>query len=625
MPIPTEPIGSSPAPSDVPPVGSLPPLAAPSVLSAPERALLELHETKEALEEETKVLELLGRTGALLASTLDLQALVQAVTDAGTQLSGAEFGAFFYAVSTPDGELFKLYTLSGAPREAFAHLGNPRMTPLFAPTFHERGVIRIGDLRTDPRYGQLAPHHGMPAGHLPVTSYLAVPVTSRSGEVIGGLLFGHALPDVFTERSERIILGIAAQSAIAIDNARLYEETKRAADAERAARSEIERVSLMKDEFLATLSHELRTPLNAVLGWAELLLMKAGKDLELRRGLETIARNARSQAQMIDDLLDMNQIASKKIRLDVQPLDVSAVVEAAVEAATPSLEAKGLRLVTAIDSAAGLVSGDPQRLRQVVWNLLSNAIKFTPAGGQISVVVQRVTSQVQILVTDSGVGISAEFLPHLFERFRQADASTTRRYGGLGLGLAIVRQLVELHGGSVRAHSDGRNTGATFVVELPLRALRDDHAQRVSPTERMPVLRRSEIELDGLTVLVVDDDADARSLVEMVLREVKAEVVTAGSADEALRVLRTLRPDVIVSDIGMPDRDGYQFMRAVRARTASEGGKTPAVALTAFARSEDRTRALLAGYQVHIAKPIEPRELVVTIASLMGRAMILDA
>ncbi|MBL0220521.1 MAG: response regulator [Myxococcales bacterium] len=615
MPIPTETTGSIPQPTELP----------SAVVSAPDRALQELHETKEALEEETKVLELLGRTGALLASTLDLQALVQAVTDAGTQLSGAEFGAFFYAVTTPAGELFKLYTLSGAPREAFAHLGNPRMTPLFAPTFHERGVIRIGDVRTDPRYGQLAPHHGMPAGHLPVASYLAVPVTSRSGEVIGGLLFGHALPDMFTERSERIIQGIAAQSAIAIDNARLYEESRRAADAERAARSEIERVSLMKDEFLATLSHELRTPLNAVLGWAELLLLKAKDDPELRRGLDTIARNARSQAQMIDDLLDMNQIASGKLRLDVQPLDLASVVEAALEAAAPSIEAKGLRLKKTLDPLAGPVSGDPQRLRQVVWNLLSNAIKFTPNGGRIDVVMQMVNSRAEITVTDSGVGITAEFLPHLFERFRQADASTTRRYGGLGLGLAIVRQLVELHGGSVRAHSEGANTGATFVIELPIRALREDQAHHSHTTVRMPIVQQTDIDLEGLTVLVVDDDADARRLVEMILREVSAEVVTAESADEGLRLMRTLRPDVIVSDIGMPDRDGYQFMRAVRARTASEGGKTPAVALTAFARSEDRTRALLAGYQVHIAKPIEPRELVVTIASLTGRAMLPDA
>jgi signal transduction histidine kinase/ActR/RegA family two-component response regulator len=590
---------------------------AQSILTARNRAVEELRETKDQLE-------ILNKTGALLASTLDLQGLVQAVTDAGTELSGAQFGAFFYTMKAPSGDAFMLYTLSGAPIEAFARFGHPRATPVFAPTFEGKGVIRLADVRKDPRYGQWAPHHGMPAGHLPVCSYLAVPVTSRTGEVIGGLFFGHREPDVFTERSERLIIGLAAQAAMAIDNARLYEDSKllleesrRSAEAERAARSEVERVSLMKDEFLATLSHELRTPLNAVLGWAEMLLGRAGDDSESRRGLETIARNARAQAQMIEDLLDMNRIVSGKLRLDVQRVDLAGVVESAIDSIRPSAEGKSIRLRAVLDPKAGPIVGDPHRLQQVVWNLLSNAIKFTPKQGKVDVVLQRINSHVEILITDSGIGIDPEFLPHMFERFRQADASTTRKYGGLGLGLSIVRQLVELHGGTVRAESTGKGNGATFVVALPLRAVRGN--DREHPTARTPILQQSDIALANLKVLVVDDDADARQLLKVLLRDAQAEVATAASADEALGMLAALRPDVIVSDIGMPERDGYQFMRAVRARPIEDGGRTPAIALTAFARSEDRTRALLAGYQVHIAKPIEPHELIVTIASLTGR------
>ncbi len=595
-----------------------------SILHARQRAEQELVRTKEALEEETRILELLNRTGATLASKLDLHGLVQAVTDAATQLSGAQFGAFFYTVREVGGEALSLYALSGAPREAFEQLGHPRPTPIFGPTFRGEGVIRIGDVHKDPRYGQMGPHHGMPPGHLPVTSYLAVPVIARSGEVLGGLFFGHAESDVFTERSERLIVGIAAQAAVAIDNARLYEDAKRAADerarlleAERAARMEIERVSLLKDEFLATLSHELRTPLNAVLGWSEMLLSRAEDEGDTRRGLETIARNARAQAQLIDDLLDMNRIVSGKLRLDVQRIELAAVVEGALDSVRPSADAKSIRIRTTIDPNAGPVLGDPNRLQQVVWNLLANAVKFTPKGGKIDVVVQRVNSHIEISVHDSGMGISADFLPHLFERFRQADSSITRKFGGLGLGLSIVKRLVELHGGSVRADSAGDGEGATFVVSLPLRAVRDVASSREHPTSpRSPQVRAPDVSLAGLKVLVIDDERDARELVQFVLSEASAEVLVAASAEEGLALVKTDRPDVIVSDIGMPERDGYQLIRDVRSLAPSDGGRTPAIALTAFARSEDRTRAMLAGYQVHISKPIEPCELVATVKSL---------
>ncbi len=605
---------------------------AQTILQARQRADQELLQTKEALEEETRILELLNQSGAQLASNLDLQSLVQAVTDAGTQLSGAQFGAFFYTLKDASGDVFTLYTLSGAPREAFEKFGHPRATAIFAPTFRGEGVIRIGDVRKDARYGQMGPHHGMPAGHLPVRSYLAIPVITRTGEVIGGLFFGHEDCDVFTDRSERLIRGIAAQAAIAIDNARLYEQATRAAaerarllEAERRARVEIERVSLIKDEFLATLSHELRTPLNAVLGWSEILLSRTSETSDMRRGLETIVRNARAQAQLIEDLLDMNRIVSGKIRLDVQRIELSPIVEAALDSVRPSAEARSIKIRKTIDPNAGPVFGDPNRLQQVVWNLLTNAVKFTPKGGRIDVLLRRVNSHVEISIHDNGMGISTQFVPHLFERFRQADSSTTRKFGGLGLGLSIVKQLVELHGGTITADSPGEGQGATFVVSLPVRAVRDFGAVDEHPTTgRHTIVQLAEVSLAGLRVLVIDDEPDARELVCSVLTDAGAVVVMAASAEEGFAMLQSERPDVIVSDIGMPERDGYQLMRDVRSLTPAQGGKTPAIALTAFARSEDRTRAMLAGYQVHVSKPIEPQELVATVQSLAGNRISRD-
>lgn len=585
-----------------------------------------LQSAREALEEEKRILHLLTETGARLASQLELEAIVQMMTDVGTELSGAEFGAFFYNAKNEHGEMYTLYTLTGAPREAFEKFGHPRNTPVFAPTFSGAGVIRLHDVTADPRYGQMGPHHGMPPGHLSVRSYLAAPVVTRSGEVIGGLFFGHSSPGVFNERAERLVVGIAAQAAIGIDNARLYDQQKRAAgerarllEAEQKARLEVERVSLMKDEFLATLSHELRTPLNAILGWAQLLHGRSQEGSDVRRGLDTIARNARAQAQLIEDLLDMNRIVSGKIRLDVQRVDLLAIIDSAIESVRPSIDAKAIRLHKTTDMHTGAVFGDANRLQQVVWNLLSNAVKFTPSGGAIDVQLLRSEAHVEVMVTDSGIGISPEFLPHLFERFRQAETSTTRKFGGLGLGLAIVKQLVELHGGQIRASSAGEGRGASFAVTLPLRAVQgfDDTPHRRATPPADPISAQIELRmLAGLSILIVDDEPDARELLAVVLEDAGAQVVAAGSVDEALARLQDRRFSAIVSDIGMPGRDGYELLREVRKLGAEQGGRTPAVALTAFARSADRTRAMLAGYQVHLAKPIDPRELVAALKSL---------
>lgn len=390
---------------------------------------------------------------------------------------------------------------------------------------------------------------------------------------------------------------------------------------ERAARAEAERANRMKDEFVATLSHELRTPLHAILGWASVLNRKYGGEPDLGDGLSIIERNTRAQARLIEDLLDISRIVSGKLRLDLRSVDLADVVRGAIEAVAPAADAKQVRIEKVLDPLAGPVTGDPNRLQQVVWNLLSNAMKFTPKGGRIQILLERVNSHLELTVADDGVGIAPEFLPHLFERFRQADASASRRYGGLGLGLAIVRHIVELHGGSVRAKSPGEGQGAAFIVTLPLRIakIEEPPEQRVHPTDGGGPLQVDDVTLPGMRILVMDDEPDARLLIRKVLEESGATVLLAGSATEAIELLRQERPHLLLCDIGMPDEDGYEFITRVRHLPADEGRDTPAVALTAFARVEDRTKAMLTGFQNHLAKPFEPEELIATVYSFAGR------
>jgi PAS domain S-box-containing protein len=402
-----------------------------------------------------------------------------------------------------------------------------------------------------------------------------------------------------------------------ITNRKLAEDTReRLLEAERLARAEAERVSQMKDEFLATLSHELRTPLNAIFGWAQILKMDDQSAETIKEGIDVIDRNVRLQTQLIEDLLDMSRIISGKIRLDIQRVDLPELINNAIEAVKPAAEAKSLRVERIVDPLAGPVSGDPSRLQQVLWNLLTNAIKFTPKGGIVQVLLERVNSHVEVSVVDSGEGIDPEFLPYLFERFSQADASTTRKHGGLGLGLSIVKNLVELHGGTIRAKSAGEGHGSTFVILLPLRVTKAAHDEVPHPraSKSAPAFDCRD-KLSGLKVLVVDDEPDARALVNRFLIECGATAVLAVSAADAHTLLNTFTADVIISDIGMPDEDGYDFIRALR----SNGNKTPAVALTAFARAEDRIRSIQAGFQTHLPKPVEPAELMAVVASLAGR------
>jgi PAS domain S-box-containing protein len=583
---------------------------------------------EQSLREEAFALETLNRLGSAVASQLDLERVVQIVTDAATDLTGAEFGAFFYNVVNESKESYWLYSLSGASREQFAKFPMPRNTAIFSPTFHGEGVVRSGDIRKDPRYGKNAPHNGMPPGHLPVCSYLAVPVKAHTGEVIGGLFLGHKLTDVFSEREERLAVGIASQASIAMTNARLFRELRerevereRLLESERAARSEAERLGHLKDEFLATLSHELRTPLTSIQGWATVLRQKTVTPEDFSRGLETIDRNVRVQTQIVSDLLDMSRIISGKIHLEVQPLQIHEVVKSAVESVRQSAEAKRIRLRSILDSSVGIVRGDSNRLQQVLWNLLTNAIKFTPSDGRIHVVLERVNSHVEILVEDTGIGISPEFLPYVFDRFRQADPSTTRRYGGLGLGLSIVRNLVELHGGSVRVKSPGENQGSTFIVALPISHVRNEgRAGGREGTVQAPEPLES-IELPNLgsaRILIVDDEADGRAIIARILEGQGASVVTAATPFEALDALRASRFDILLSDIGMPEMDGYELIRQARRLDPSRAGPIPAIAITAYARPEDRQRSLLAGFNLHLSKPLEARELIASVAGLLS-------
>ncbi|MDO9016706.1 MAG: PAS domain S-box protein [Deltaproteobacteria bacterium] len=868
------------------------------------------------LTEESRVNETIYRIGTVLGTDFDLDTIFARLTDEATALCRAQFGAFFYNVTKPEGGSYMLYALSGVPREKFEGFPMPRNTAIFGPTFAGDGPVRSDDITKDPRYGRNPPYRGMPEGHLPVRSYLAVPVISRTGQVHGGLFFGHAEPGVFTEKVERMLVAIAAQAAVAIDNARLHAATQAAEeqyrvlaetspqlvwtttpsgeveycnqrflgfvglplDAMRRApvwaeivhpedvprasavwahavatgepyeveyrfkhavdgsyrwflargtpardgdgritrwvgsctdiddrrrteethrflaeagallassldyratltamarlavpemadwcvidllddagalerltvahadpgrielgheihrryplvhdggagrvlrtgaservrevteetlaagardphhlelirelglrswmavpiivhrrvlgviefassesgrrfeardlavaeeigrrvgvvidnarlfemtqreRLRAEEASRAKDELLSMTSHELRTPLNAILGWSRMLRSGTLSEEKQAHALDTIERNARVQIKLVDDLLDFSRVVTGRLRLTLAPLDPAQVVEAAVEVVRPAAEAKGVRLQVLLDPDAGTLNGDAGRLQQVAWNLLSNAVKFTPKGGRIYVRMQREDSHVELVVGDTGAGIEPSFLPHAFQPFRQQDATITRMHGGLGLGLAIVKQLVELHGGTIEAKSDGLGEGATFIVRLPISPLRSAcppaRSALTAEVAQPGATLRCPPELAGLRVLVCEDEPDARDLLESILVGCKATVVLAASAREALDRFAEAVPDVLISDIGMPDASGYELIRQIRALPPEKGGRVPAVALTAYASMSDRTRALMEGFQNHVAKPTEPQELLAAVAALARR------
>ena len=442
------------------------------------------------------------------------------------------------------------------------------------------------------------------------------PIRDAEDVLVGFAKVTRDLSDRKQHEEERINLA-RAEEARRI--AELNEESARIlAEDLRKARDRAEEATRIKDEFLATVSHELRTPLNAILGWSRMLSSGGLDPAQVAHAVEIIGRNATAQTHIIDDLLDVSRIIAGQLRLDIDFVDVNSVVNAAVDVVRPAADAKRILLSAIPNSDIDLVKGDASRLQQVLWNLLSNAVKFTPRGGKVSVSVERDDAAVKIAVTDTGNGVSPEFLPHVFDRFAQQEGSASRKIGGLGLGLAIVKHLVELHGGTVAAHSEGDGAGSTFIVKVPAAALRVSVPGRQPSSATAHDLSIPPLLL-GLKVLVIDDEFDALELTRMILEKAGVIVSVAENVTEALRTIQQQKPDVIVSDIGMPEEDGYAFIRQLRELPRELGGGTPAVALTAFARAEDRRKALLAGFQDHAAKPIEPQELLMVIANLAGR------
>jgi signal transduction histidine kinase/DNA-binding response OmpR family regulator len=474
-------------------------------------------------------------------------------------------------------------------------------------------------------------------------SFLGAPIFTVNGVRGWVYLLNKLNADDFTEADERLAATLATQVAIAYENARLYSEAqqhaselqqevterKQAEDEraellvrEQAARAEAELANRTKDEFLATLSHELRTPLSAILGWSH--LVRSGKldESQMSRAFETIERNARSQSQLIDDLLDVSRIITGKLDIEFNQVDVCAVLDAAIEAMRPSFQSKNLHVETEIETPDCFVDGDATRLQQIFWNLFSNAVKFTPESGQVHIKVEQFEQLVRISISDTGIGISSEFIPYIFDRFRQADGSTTRNHGGLGLGLAIVRYLIELHNGSVDVASGGTGKGSTFTVNFPLStetAAGEKGPKAPCEAEGNGQAFGSEKILAGLRVLVVDDEADARELVSAILTRCGSEVRCSDSAADALRAVNEWEPDVVVSDIGMPVEDGYSLIKKLRKMGSPRAKQIPAVALTAYVTGTDRDQALSAGFQAHLAKPVEPQALVTLIAEATGR------
>src|SRR5688572_2922723 len=679
------------------------------------------------LQEQVRVTETLYRIGGMLAAERDVHKLVQTVTDAATKLTRAQFGAFFYNLVSESGESYTLYTLCGIPREAFEKFPMPRNTELFDPTFSGTGVVRVDDVTTDPRYGKSGPYDGMPEGHLPVRSYLAVPVISRTGQVLGGLFFGHAEVGRFTPMDEALVLGIASQAAVAIDNAQLYQALKRGEeqyrflaesipqmvwtalpsgaldyynqrvsdyggipieqlvgsgwtamlhaddvarsierwerslrtgedyevefrlrhkageyrwhlvlalpmrdstgkvvkwfgtctdiDDQKRAEAELvesrdaaEAANNAKDQFLAVLSHELRTPLMPVLTTVQSLEMEGGLPEPVRSGLQIIRRNVEMEARLIDDLLDLTRVSKGKLQLNLETTDVYHALHTALEICRPDIEAK--RLTVSMDLTEGIcpVRADPARLQQVFWNLISNAVKFTPEGGTITFRCRPVEpGRVRLEVTDTGVGIETDALSRIFDAFEQGGQTVARIFGGLGLGLAISKALVTLHGGTISAHSDGKGKGSTFSVELPLH--KDAGVDQPTCDQPPPALSS---EPRDIRILLVDDHEDTNKAMQRLLQRLGYDVQTAHTVRAALDAAEVEPPfDLLISDIGLPDGSGLQLMEELLKRRPIKG-----IALSGFGMEEDVKKSKQAGFYEHLTKPINFKRLETAIKQL---------
>ena len=565
---------------------------------------------EDLIREQAHVLALLDTTGKAIASQLDLQNVLQTVTDTATQLTGAKFGAFFYNVTNEQGESFLLYTLSGAPRESFERFGLPRNTPVFHPTFTGQGVVRSADITKDPRYGTMAPHHGMPKGHLPVRSYLAVPVISRSGEVMGGLFFGHPEPDRFTERAEHLVVGVAAQAAVAMDNARLYEAAQREIASRERAEAALRETDQRKDEFLATLAHELRNPLAPIRQAATISMTEGASEDQKRWSHEVITRQVKHMSVLLDDLLDISRITRGTLELRTEMADLAEVVAVAVETSRPLIDSKRHTLTVELPSRPLEFAADPLRLAQVLSNLLTNAAKYTDPGGTIHLRATAEDGWLEIAVIDSGVGLTPEALSGVFKMFSQVTSSQHRSEGGLGIGLALSRGLVKLHGGTIEARSEGPGKGSEFVVRIPLRAIADSTPAAATATESVPTRKRN--------VLIADDNRDAADSLGMLLQMNGHTVTVVHDGRQALANIEESRPDVALLDIGMPELDGYEVARRVRLDTRIRD--MTLIAVTGWGQATDKARAAAAGFDLHFTKPVEPQRLI----ELLGQELPRD-
>ncbi len=595
-----------------------------------------LHEKNIELENANlQRLSALVELGQQLAAEREPEELLQKFCHAARDIVGARYGAI--GMVDESGKGLRSFLTSGFDVQTAERIGVPRIGEnIFSALLAERRPLRL--CGEDARLREM----DSASKEFSVSSCLGAHIHTSAGEN-GWLYLADKLDaDEFNEADERLTVTLTSQVAVAYENARLYTEAQRHAAElqqevaerkqaeeerarllvrEQAARAEAETANRTKDEFLATLSHELRTPLTSILGWVHLLRSGTLPAASSTSALETIERNAKAQSQLIDDLLDVSRIITGKLRIDAHPVEIKSVIEAAVDSVRPAATSKNIQLDMKLDEGAGTVLGDPNRLQQVAWNLFSNAVKFTPDGGRVEVRLSRNGSYVCVEVEDTGQGIGADFLPHVFDRFRQADGTTTRTHGGLGLGLAIVRHLVQLHGGAIRADSEGENKGATFTVTFPRADAEEADLTRSDADARgngEPSLDCAAT-LTDLRVLVVDDETDTRDLIKVILAGCGAEVKTCGTAAEALKTFQEWKPDVLVSDIGMPDEDGYSLIKKLRALERGDEASLPAVALTAYAGAEDRARALASGFQRHMAKPLEPRELIHVVAHLAER------
>ena len=563
------------------------------------------------LETQVEDLRRLHETSVRLTSLLEVESVLREVLSAAMAVQQTSRGLL--SLCDPEQPGLRLGAHAGLDDEFLRHVEQiPPGGGGCGTAYLEGRRVVVEDTETDPLYAayrEAARRAGFRSCH-------STPLISGHGDTIGVLSVLFEEPHRPSDREIRLMDLYARIAADSIENARLHQRLQQQLDdrrrsliREHAARAEAETANRMKDEFLATVSHELRTPLNAILGWSHILRWGKPDEPTVVRGVEVIERNAQTQAQLIEDILDASRVITGSLRLNRGPVDLANVINAATDSVRLGAEGKGIQLAVILDPAARHLVGDASRLQQVVWNLLSNAIKFTASGGRVQVRLERADGQAQITVTDTGEGIPREFLPFIFDRFRQADSTITRRHGGLGLGLAIVRNLVELHDGSVQAESAGEGYGSSFIVRLPL-------AESVEGADSGPAADAPRPALRGTQILVVDDDQDALDMLALVLTEAGAAVRTATSATEALALLRWIRPDVMVSDLSMPDEDGYSLIRNLRTIERESGRETPAVALTAYVRVQDRARAQAAGFNVFVEKPVDPQELIAVLAGI---------